>query len=139
VLESGHIDLLEGYCDEGDGAACYALGASYLKGIGVTSDLPGARDYFASACRLRFALGCSLVGDLYYYGVAVTADTAVAMGYYHRACLQAFAPSCLRLETLYRSPDGSTEAGGLAAANLLRADWYRREACAIGRLDACAR
>ena len=140
LLSTDNVALLDDRCDDGEGAFCYALGASYLRGIGVQSDPASARDYFSQACQLRFALGCSLMGDLHNYGVAVAADTDVARDYYHRACMLAFAPACLRLEEMYRARAASSNvAVGLDFATAGQADWYRREACAIGRLDVCDR
>lgn len=140
LLSTDNIALLDDRCGDGEGASCYTLGANYLRGIRVQSDTAYARNYFSQACRLRFALGCSLMGDLHHYGVAVAADKDVARDYYHRACLLAFARACLRLEEMYRTPANSGPvASGLDFATAGRADSYRREACAIGRLDVCDR
>ncbi len=45
-------------CEQGDGAACYAMGYAYNYGEGVKAHMPTAKDYFAQACRYGISDAC---------------------------------------------------------------------------------
>ena len=80
-------DVLSAGCNEGESAACSALGRLYDRGWGtVAGDPESASLLFRKACDARDAAGCSGLADLYEMGRGVRRDPARAAELYMMAC-----------------------------------------------------
>lgn len=88
-------------CEDGDAVMCNDLGVSYLRGLGMPSDVSLALRAFERACRRGSADGCGNLGALHESGAGVPASMAEASRLYDLACGMGCALGCSNLGVLY--------------------------------------
>ena len=117
-------------CEDGDPAACSALGVMYEQGLGTAVDDRRAAALYEMACKAGNEGGCLNLGLDYSNGVGVDFDSRRAAELFTNGCSQREPRACTELAALYVAGDGvqkdTTKAAQLYA-----------EACDVGRWEAC--
>lgn len=105
-------DLLFGMADEqGDVAAQYILGVSYLNGIGVPKDAGKAVEWFSKAAEQGLAWAQNDLARCYYNGNGMPRDVRKAVEWYHKAAEQEYAEAQFYLGVCYLCGSGVHEDG----------------------------
>ncbi len=123
--------FFEKACEGSEATACNALGFSYEKGLGVTTDPTRARSLYDSGCQLGDGGACRNAGVLRRDGVGGGADAREAALLFEKACEKGDAPGCYEA--------GIASAGGVGVdKSFKRAAAAFEKACAGKVEEACA-
>jgi TPR repeat protein len=117
-------------CEAGVVASCFALGARYDRGRGVTVDQTRAVGLYERACDGRHLDACNDLGVMHVKGTGVAENAARGAELYRRACEGGVALSCRNLGNLY------VQGTGVAKDEARAAELFQR-ACTIGDMSAC--
>lgn len=118
--------------EENRSRACSLLGALYLAGDGVVTDLAKGRELSELGCERGDSFGCFNAAAVYRQGSGVERDAAKAAVFLDRACQAGDGEGCNDLGAAYE------KGTGVARDRRRAAELYRR-ACDLGFQAACAR
>lgn len=124
--------LLELGCKQGDGNACYRLGALALASDSSNAGAMRAHEYFTRACDAEDQLGCLHLGIDLKTARAGAKDLVKSAALLNAACKHDLALGCHELADLQQAP-------GTALHNADRARQNFDKACTLNHGEACHR
>lgn len=118
--------------EQNSSRACSLLGALYLAGDGVATDLAKGRELSELGCERGDSFGCFNAAAVFTAGTGVKADAARVASFLDRACKGGDAEGCYDLGVAYEKGTGVTP-------DRRRAAELFRKACQLGFQPACAK
>jgi hypothetical protein len=117
-------------CAQGDGKACYDLGAFYEQTNTVSNGDERASALYSQACELNYPLACRKLGLKYFLGTGIPRDTPKAIELYTKGCDKSDAESCDNLANIYHE-------GKDVPVDDPKAAVFYQKACATGDDFGC--
>ena len=124
------VTKMNAACAQGDGKACYDLGAFYEQTNTVSNGDERATVLYSQACELNFPLACRKLGLKYYLGTGIARDIPKAIELYTKGCDKADAESCDNLANIYHE-------GKDVPLDDAKAAVFYQKACATGDDFGC--
>jgi TPR repeat protein len=118
--------------EENRSRACSLLGALYLAGDGIATDLTKGRELSELGCERGDSFGCFNAAAVFAAGTGIEKDAAKAATFLDKACRGGDGEGCHDLGAAYE------KGTGVARDRRRAADLYRK-ACELGFQPACAK